>query len=72
MERTLPGPAGPADLESDPSDEPRAAGQRLASEFYISEDDALELVLGYGSETAVHKMLTERCWRGELERRVAA
>ena len=49
-----------------------AAGQRLASEFYISEDDATELVLGYGSETAVRKLLTEACWRGELERREAA
>jgi hypothetical protein len=72
MEPRLPGPLGAADPETDPPDDPRSAGQRLALEFYISEDDATELVLGYGSETSVRKLLTEACWRGELERREAA
>ena len=60
------------DLDRDPYREKRSAGQQLATEFRIGEDEAFGLVLGFGSESAARKALLQRWWRGEVELREEA
>lgn len=60
------------DLDLDPYAEKREAGRRLAAEFTIDEHEGFDLILGYGSEEAARRALTQRWWRGEVEARAAA
>lgn len=60
------------DFDRDPYREKRSASRRLAQEFRIGEEEAFRLLLGYGSESAAHKALLQRWWRGEVELREEA
>jgi len=60
---------GPAevDMSVDSYAPHREAARRLMGEFVIDECEAFDLVLAYGSETAVRKALVQRWYRDEIE-----
>ena len=60
------------DFDADPYEEKRVAAGRLATEFLVGQDEAFDLVLGFGSEAAARGALMQRWWRGEVELRSAA
>lgn len=53
-------------VESDPYEEIRAAASPLAVEFGIGEAEAIDVILGYGSEDAARRALRQRILLGEL------
>ena len=63
------GTATAIDLEHDPYEELREGVQRLAAEYVIDEDAALEAILAFGSESGARRMLRQRWWNGEVELR---
>ena len=56
------------DLSHDPYGGAREKSRILAVEFDISENHALDLFLGYGSEAAARQALIQQWWRGDVER----
>lgn len=56
------------DPTHDPYEEQRAIARRLAAGHGISEAEAFDMLLGYGSEAAVRRALKQRWWRGEIDR----
>jgi hypothetical protein len=59
------------DPEADPYVAVRSASTRLAAEYAISEDEAFDMILGYGSEAAARRTLRQRWWLGHVELREA-
>jgi hypothetical protein len=58
-------------LDADPYSEVREGARRLVSEYEVTEDEAFDLVLGFGSEAAAQRALRQRWWLGRVELRAA-
>jgi hypothetical protein len=52
----------------DPYKEDRAVAVRIASAYGIPVEEAFDLLLAFGSEGAVRRVLKQRWWRGEIDR----
>lgn len=52
----------------DPYVEQRDTARRLAERYGVPQAEAFDMLLGYGSENAVRRVLKQRWWRGELDR----
>lgn len=57
------------DLDHDPYEELRDPARRLASEYVIDEEAALDAILAFGSESGARRILRQRWWSGEVEMR---
>ncbi|MGH3077646.1 MAG: hypothetical protein ACRDPZ_05615 [Gaiellaceae bacterium] len=61
--------AAPIDLDHDPYDELREGAARLADEYAVEQDEALDAILAFGSESGARRILRQRWWNGEVELR---
>ncbi len=57
------------DGDYDPYEELREAARRLTSEYVIGEEEALQAILAFGSESGARRILRQRWWMGEVEMR---
>lgn len=53
----------------DPYEVTRSAAHRLAHEFAITDQEAFDLILAFGSEAGARRVLRQRWWLGEVEMR---
>jgi len=68
QDRLFNSPGGQLDLTVDPYDETRETARRLAVAHGVPEEEAFDLLLGYGTEEAVRRTLKQRWWRGDVPR----
>jgi len=68
QERLFETGSAKVDSGRDPYAKERTTARRLADGYGVPEAEAFDMLLGYGSETAVRRALKQRWWRGELDR----
>ncbi len=65
-----PAEGGPViDEAHDPYAELRVVASRLTLDYVIEEDEALRVLLAFGSESGARRILRQRWWNGEIEMR---
>jgi hypothetical protein len=68
QERLFETASAKVDMGRDPYAEQRTTARRLADGYGVLEAEAFDMLLGYGSENAVRRVLKQRWWLGELDR----